>query len=266
LGAENGKMVADLRDKGFEVQSGDTGIIAIIPDSKNPESPFSKKAVREAISLAIDREAIVKARGFGYWEPIQQLPLRGHLGYSQEFNRPYDPEKAKILLKEAGYSDGFETKLVPSPFGVDMNIFVAIQAYLGAIGVKAKIEKVPYSKYSDYRFKGWHNGLLAQPFGVEVNIIRSYDNYLSQPAKMMQFPVLERPDGFQELLDEAASTIEPDKGLMNQLGKLIFDEVTVIPIHTTGRSFIHRKNVHDTGHMKWARWTQWNADTAWKSK
>jgi len=266
LGAETGKIVADLRDKGFKVASGNTGSIVMVPDSKNAESPYSKKQVREAVSYAIDREAIVKARGFGFWSPGYQLPYKGVLGYIPDFQgRRYDPEKAKQLLKDAGYPNGFETRIIPMAFGTDMNVFVAIQAYLKEVGIETKVENVPMSKFTDYRFNGWHNGLLAQPFGFE-NMAYSSENYFSEKLSKIQYPVLKRPDGFQELLEECVTTRYPDEAKLQKLNRLIFDDALVIPLHTTGRAFIYRDNVHATGHMQWGGWLDWRPDEAWKSK
>jgi peptide/nickel transport system substrate-binding protein len=178
----------------------------------------------------------------------------------------YDPKKAKQLLKEAGYPDGFKTKITPMAHGTDKNVIVAIQAYLAAVGIEARIENVPMSKYSEYRFKGWNNGLMMQPFGVSINPNQTYDGYFNTKVKMLQFPVLKRPDGFQELFDKSLTTKEPQKELVEKLARMIYNDVLVIPIYVTGRAVILQKNVHDTEHLKWARWLQWRPDKAWKSK
>ena len=93
-----------------------------------------------------------------------------------------------------------------------------------------------------------------------------YDYYYSQPEKMMNWPVMKRPEGLRELLEESVSTILPEKDLLQKIGKLVFDDVMIIPLHTSARAFVYRKEVHDSGHMKWDRWMQWTADRAWKSK
>lgn len=267
LGLDTGKMLADLQNEGFKIESANQGTVVLIPDSKNPDSPFANKKVREAVSYAIDREAIVKARGFGFWDPSYQVIYDGNSGHIPNFQgRRYDPEKAKKLLAEAGYPNGFQTKIVPMAFGTDKDVWVAVQAYLGAVGIQVELENVPYSKYSDYRYKGWHNAMLGQPLGIYPNANQTYDFYFSQKVRLLQFPPCKRPDGFQELLEKSIATTYPEKELMQQLGKMIYDDAMVIPIHTTGRAYALQKNMHNTQHMKWGMWTEWRLDEAWKSK
>jgi peptide/nickel transport system substrate-binding protein len=266
LTADTGKMVADLQQQGYNVLTAQTGEVVMVPDSKNADSPFSKQQVREAVSCAIDRDAIIKARGFGFWEPAYQLSYKDSVGHISGLQHRYDPEKAKQLLKEAGYPKGFKTKITPMGNGTDKDVIVAVQAYLSAVGIDARVENVPMSKYSEYRFKGWDNGLMMQPFGVSVNPNQTYDGYFNTSVKLIQFPVMKRPDGFQTLLDKSIITREPQKEMLDKLAQMIYDDVSVIPIYVTGRAVILQKNVHDTGHLEWARWLQWRPDKAWKSK
>lgn len=72
------------------------------------DSPVSDVNVRKAICYAIDSEAITKAQGGELFEFTNQLAVPGSESYNEEVEGyPYDPEKAKELLAEAGYADGF---------------------------------------------------------------------------------------------------------------------------------------------------------------
>jgi peptide/nickel transport system substrate-binding protein len=86
-------------------------------DLAHPEpSPFKDPRVRKAVSLAIDREGIAKAVGHGAATPWGSFLAPYHPGFDP--NRkpdPYDPEKAKALMKEAGYEKGFDTTLTSHP-------------------------------------------------------------------------------------------------------------------------------------------------------
>jgi peptide/nickel transport system substrate-binding protein len=267
LGADTGKMAADMKAKGYVIEAYNSGTVILIPDSANADSPFAKKKVREAVAYAIDREGIVKARGFGFWEPAYQCIYDGNPGHIPNFKgRTYDPKKARQLLKEAGYPKGFETKLVPMSFGTDKDVWVAVQAYLTAVGIKTELDFVPYSKYTEYRFKGIHNNLLGQPIGIYPNANQTYEFYFAENVNLVNFPTTKRPDGFKELLEKSKNTAKPEPELMHQLAKMIYDDVMVIPIHTTGRAYICQPYVHDTGHMKWGMWTEWRMDEAWMDK
>ena len=83
---------------------------------------------------------------------------------------------------------------------------------------------------------------------------------------MLQFPVLKRSDGFQELLEKSLTTEEPQKELLEKLARMIYNDVLVIPVYVTGRAPILQKKVHDTEHLKYARWLQRRPDKDWKSK
>ena len=75
-------------------------------------SPFHDIRVRNALSYAIDREAICKRILFNSSEPWGDVLAPYHLGYDSSIKPdPYDPAKAKALLTEAGYPNGFETVL-----------------------------------------------------------------------------------------------------------------------------------------------------------
>ena len=110
LYVNSGEQAAMMKAQGFEVLSdARSGRNSLIPDSANADSPLSKKKVRQAVSYAINREAIVKARGFGFWSPAHQIPSPHNPGYVKSLvPGQYDPKKAKQLLAEAGYPERFQ--------------------------------------------------------------------------------------------------------------------------------------------------------------
>ena len=76
LSVTSGEQAAMMKAQGFEILSMPVGPVSLIPDSNNPDSPLSKRKVRQAVSYAINRDAIVKARGFGFWSAANQIPHR----------------------------------------------------------------------------------------------------------------------------------------------------------------------------------------------
>jgi peptide/nickel transport system substrate-binding protein len=104
--------------------------------------PWVDKRVRIAMNLAIDREAIVKAIYGGAARPI---PVCWSLkGWDKLPLIPYDPEKAKQLLAEAGYPNGFDVTISTShdwaPMLESPSIMQIVAAYLKKIGLNAKIK------------------------------------------------------------------------------------------------------------------------------
>ena len=115
----------------------------------NPlEAPFDDPKVREALNYAIDRETIAEGLYEGYCTPgIQPWPSSSP-GYSEEIGDgldiwPHDPEKAKELLAEAGYPDGFEFDSVTTNVTQYQNLAEALQDQVKDAGITMNIEPVP---------------------------------------------------------------------------------------------------------------------------
>jgi peptide/nickel transport system substrate-binding protein len=263
FGADGGELIAELTSKGLKDVSADNGIVMLMPSSANPDSPFADKKVREAVAYAIDREAIAQARGFGYWEPADQFAFPEHSAYFKDLNGPiYDPEKAKSLLAEAGYPNGFKTKLIPMPYVVDRDAPVAIQAFLAAVGIQADVEFPEMSRFRAYQTKGWE-GLLMQPWGYFANYNRVIGFYFYGPEK---FVSMQRPPDIEKVFNESISTMEPEVEKVQAINRLLLDHQTLIPVYRHTRNYVFKDNVHDTGHMKYVSWPYWDPAGAWLSK
>lgn len=265
LGTDTPKVISDLKAKGFIVHTAPSGTVAFLLDSANADSPFADKRVREAVSYAIDRDAIVKARGFGFYKTAYQLPPKGTKPYISNFKgREYNPEKAKQLLAEAGYPNGFETKIIPLPMGIDRDVVIALQHFLGQIGIKVDLDFVTYPKYMEYRFRGWKNAILLQPLMMHANYNQSLQWYFAEDSP--QFPSLKRPKGFQDAIIESLSTMDMDIPKMQKVIIMLHEHASVIPIHDTGRAYITQKNVQGTGRMEYSSFGAWRPEDAWLSK
>lgn len=103
-------------------------------------SPLHDKKVRQAVNYAIDKEGIIEGLFQGRAKPLNGQLLRDNqLGYNPDLkDYPYDPEKAKVLLAEAGYPDGFEIEFrFPSGRYVqDQEVATAIAGMLEAVGIR----------------------------------------------------------------------------------------------------------------------------------
>jgi oligopeptide transport system substrate-binding protein len=104
--------------------------------------PFDDKRVRQAVNMAINKERIVRIIN-GRAVPANQ-PLPPTMpGYDKDYKGyPYDPDRAKALLAEAGLPDGFETELFVNNTDPQPRIAQAIQQDLASIGVKASIKSL----------------------------------------------------------------------------------------------------------------------------
>ncbi len=134
------KSAKDLQDAGFVIETSLPECWAIQPDAGNADSPYKDQKVREAVEYAIDRQALADAFGYGFWEAVNQIPGPDASIYNSNppLVRNYDPEKAKQLLAEAGYPDGFKTTLLMLQFA-NQDQVVAVQAMLAEVGIDAEL-------------------------------------------------------------------------------------------------------------------------------
>ncbi|EJS93947.1 glutathione ABC transporter substrate-binding protein GsiB [Pectobacterium wasabiae] len=104
------------------------------------QKPFDNPKVRQALNYAINKEALIKVAFSGYATPAEG-PLPGSIDYSVKYHPwPYDPAKARELLKEAGYPDGFTTTLWSSHnHSTAQKVLQFTQQQLAQVGVKVQV-------------------------------------------------------------------------------------------------------------------------------
>jgi len=104
------------------------------------QKPFDNPKVREALEYAINRQALVKVAFAGYATPATGI-VPPSIEYAQTYPPiPYDPAKAKALLKEAGYPNGFETTLWSSHnHSTAQKVLQFVQQQLAQVGLKVKV-------------------------------------------------------------------------------------------------------------------------------
>jgi len=118
--------------------------------NSKPSGPIQNKLVRQAISMAIDKAKLVKLQN-GRAEVANQVLPPQMPGYEKnlpsDINYQYDVTKAKQLLAQAGYSNGFSTKILSPNDPTSLQLMQSIQADLAQIGITANITAVSSSTY-----------------------------------------------------------------------------------------------------------------------
>lgn len=148
----------------YQIENGTYIVTAIQSDG-----PLSDVRVRQAISMAIDREALNESLLDGLGQPASQFVKPGAIGYCPALKTvKYDPDGAKKLLAEAGYADGFSTKLQASNGYLvnDTTLAEAMQAMLADVGIDATLEIQEFGSFLDSYFDpnqrpglyAWRNG------------------------------------------------------------------------------------------------------------
>lgn len=114
-----------------------------------PENPFADPRVRRAVNYAVDNEAINQFILGGVGRALDAPIAPGVFGYQPIHKYEYNPERARQLLAEAGYPNGFRTKLY-TPNGrylKDIEVAEAIQAQLAEVGIIADIVTMEWAAY-----------------------------------------------------------------------------------------------------------------------
>ena len=121
----------------------------LFPGQKNPMSDVK---VRQAMYLAIDEGTIIKNIMNGCAFEMNSVVPEDYVGYTEVTREAYDPEKAKELLAEAGYPDGFEVTLdAPNDrYMNDEQIAQAVAGYLEKVGIKVNLNLMPKANFFSY--------------------------------------------------------------------------------------------------------------------
>lgn len=148
----------ELKDGGFHVFTKSRWSILglYLHEQWRPEVPISNVKVRQALNLAVNREEVAKYVFAGMAVPgvAYPIPSRAPGADAKLEPYPYDPAKAKALLKEAGYPNGFEITMYSYPRAdvPEMPRFIeTVAGYFAEIGVKAKIVATEYASYRKKR-------------------------------------------------------------------------------------------------------------------
>jgi peptide/nickel transport system substrate-binding protein len=203
-------------------------------------NPFRDARVRKALSIAINRDAIVQRIMEGKAVPAGQLLPDFAFGTSKKIKPPkYDPEGAKKLLAQAGYPDGFALTIFgPSNRYInDEKIAQAIAQFYSRIGIEAKVQTMPASVYFTratklefgYMLLGWGTESGEQGSSLR-SLLATHD-----PSKGMGVTNRARYSNpeLDKLIEQAMETLDDRKreALIQQAAELAMGDTALIPIH-----------------------------------
>lgn len=204
-------------------------------------NPFADVRVRRAIYYAINEDNIVKYLMNGFAEPAGQFQPNVVFGFDDSIKRvSFDPAKAKKLLAEAGYSDGFEVVMdAPNNRYInDEQIAQAVAADLAKVKIKVKVNAMPKSAYfpkvnsadSSFNMLGWSNSDGDASSFLDA-CVHSYDpdkGYGRYNGGRYSNPEVDR------LIEESDVMIDQGERLkmMKKAQKIALqDDQNIIPLH-----------------------------------
>ena len=187
-------QTAQLEEDEFTIEQGSMNLVQALY-LNNAEKPFDDVRVRQALCYAVDKQAVIDLAFDGFGIPLGTSMFPSFAKYYDDSLTDYytqDIEKAKELLTEAGYPDGFEmTITVPSNYTPHVNTATVLVELLKEIGVQATVEPVDWNTwldevYGQRKFQSTITGLtsdnmtarkLLERFGSEVgNNFTNYSN------------------------------------------------------------------------------------------
>jgi peptide/nickel transport system substrate-binding protein len=251
------------RDKRLKVVNGpEVRTIFLAPDMGSPElkhsnvkgkNPFADKRVREALSLAIDRSAIQRSIMRGQSLPAGLIVAPGVNGWTQQLDTPVKPDlaRAKALLKEAGYPEGFEVRLnCPNNRYVnDEKICQAVVAMWARLGVKAQlasenmatfIQKVQNFDSSIYLL-GWGVANYDAQYSLQ-SLVRTRT---SGADGNFNFSRVSDPE-LDRLIDAMKSEVDMPKrnAMLRDALVRVRDQTLLIPLHHQIRPWVMKAGVN----------------------
>jgi peptide/nickel transport system substrate-binding protein len=142
-------LAVEAAASGFVLTSGSKfSRLLYIQDRAGAINPaFADVRVRQAMNLAFDRQAILDNIDLGYGYVSSQVYTKGQPGYleGRDDEYPYDPERARELLAEAGYPEGFDLTIPTTGYLAPFD--PVVQQYLGDIGIRVTFETLEIGDY-----------------------------------------------------------------------------------------------------------------------
>jgi peptide/nickel transport system substrate-binding protein len=239
------QMILNLEEKGFKVNWAPGMFWAILPDSSDPNSPYADKRVREALEYAIDRPTLAKMLGYGKFEPLFQMANEASPAYVPGYNpRPYNPEKARQLLAEAGYPKGFETTLLAMSNNQDPA--AALKAYLEAVGIKVRLDLADMGRYFTAIFQTGWDDLVFAANGIDPDGTEIFIHFGPEPMTYRSGDIKKSPE-FLAACDDALHTYDKVQ-FIKKLKQVVIqgsEDAMIIPVYRSAQAYVMQPYVHD---------------------
>ncbi|MDN3608712.1 ABC transporter substrate-binding protein [Vibrio ostreicida] len=219
--------------------------------NQNSNPALKDVRVRQAIAYAINNEGIVKKIMKGAATPASQQSPVGYAGYNDTLKPRYDLNKAKALMKEAGYEKGFSLSMMApnNRYVNDDKVAQASAAMLSKIGIKVDLKTMPKAQYwpefdkcsADMLMIGWHPDTEdSANFTEFLTMTRNAETGKGQ-YNCGHYGNAE----VDKLVD--AANVETDlpkrNAMLKQVEATLYDEAAFVPLHWQDPSWAAKSNV-----------------------
>ncbi|PIE63966.1 MAG: nickel/dipeptide/oligopeptide ABC transporter substrate-binding protein [Desulfobacterales bacterium] len=244
------KRIEKTKDLKLVTMSGSRIITFQLNQKRRPE--FANPKVRLAMAYAYNNAGVAKKIMKGFATPAAQNSPKGYQGHNDALKPRYDLAKAKELMKEAGYADGFEcTMIAPNNRYVnDEKIAQAFASMMSKIGIKISLKTMPKAQYwdqfdaqvADIQMIGWHS---------DTEDSANFYEYLYMcPNKETGRGQYNSGNYCNPEVDKLtlASNAETDNAkrakMLQQVEQILYDDGAYIPLHWQNLSWASRGNMN----------------------
>jgi len=227
------------------------GRIITVQMNQNRLAALKNKKVRQAIAYATNNMGISKKIMKGTATAAGQFSPKGYKGFNEKLTPRYDLAKAKQLMKEAGFPNGFEaTMIAPNNRYVnDEKIAEAFASMLSKIGIKVSLKTMPKAQYwdefdrqpADFQMIGWHS---------DTEDSGNFYEFLAMcPNKETGYGQYNSGNYCNSRVDELTMACQSEtnaakrSAMLKEIEQIIYDDAGFVPFHWQNHSYGVRKGV-----------------------
>jgi peptide/nickel transport system substrate-binding protein len=199
-----------------------------LPEQWDPKSPWHDARVRLAASHAIDRQAVNQAETAGYSRLTGSIIPRS-FEYALPFEPPaYDPQRARKLLAEAGYPNGFDAGDF-TPFPPYFSMGEAIANYLQVVGIKSRIKTMERATFLTAWRQHQLKGIILGISGAAGNAATRLEANVVKGGIYVVGSVPEIDDMFQQQAHELDR--KKRESILHQIQRIAHDRLLHVPVY-----------------------------------
>jgi peptide/nickel transport system substrate-binding protein len=206
-------------------------------------TPLKDLRVRKAFMHAVDREALADALSFGSSKPTVQFFAQSSPVYDPELEKiyPYNVDKAKALLAEAGYKNGVEITHLLLNTTEYKQLGEALQAMVAEAGIKIKFDVVDASQFNLFRKPPYRGDYLMARWGGRADPLQTFQELIATGATYN--PVGVASPEIDTLIAQARTLLPGDPErlkLLRQIGRVGVENVAHMPLMTRSNVYAYK--------------------------
>ena len=245
LDPDTGDLDRLAETDGLKVVSGDSYGMSYIVFSMD-DKVLSDVRIRQALSLALDLDSLVETVYGNYATVSESVMPSTVFSYKSQGRHEYNVEKAKELLAEAGYPDGFSCKLLSSStYAMHEQTAVCVQSSLAEIGIKVELELPDWATRIERSNVGDYDMMVSGTTGNIVDMDWATNYYESGDVRMNSCPGF-ADDKIDELLQKGRTTLDEKEReeIYDQFRERALELSPFVFINFREQVFATAKNVH----------------------